>query len=274
MLKRLSVDFSFSSFGGSRADARRLKVSTTHPDANSWPAQPEECHGIPFKPISTAHQVYTWIKCGSESKAHSEDLRFPSSGSAQCFQSSEAQQSPHGFCRCSICSIPRLKRPSGWWAAPKHQLHWMTGFVLPPTSHRLENSSARSHSNIYYKGAISISPSFFPQLHFINSIIADCQGVVRAVLSHQGQALLTHGLDQVKTTTGWMGTPDLSSKKKLQERSRWTVGRYKNLKWGSHECHTSRPRERNSSEILWELRAPVLGSDGEILPGSHWVLDK
>lgn len=54
-------------------------------------------------------------------KAHSEDLRLHSSGSTQCPQSTEAQQSLYGFCRRSICSISCLKRPSGWWSVPNHQ---------------------------------------------------------------------------------------------------------------------------------------------------------
>lgn len=54
-------------------------------------------------------------------KAHSEDLRLHSSGSTQCLQSTEAQQSLYGFCRWSICSILYLKRPSGRWSVPNHQ---------------------------------------------------------------------------------------------------------------------------------------------------------
>lgn len=77
-------------------------------------------------------------------KAHSEDLRLPSSSSTQRLQSSPAQQSLYGFCRQSICSISYWKRPSGWWSVPNHQLHWMTAFLLPHTGHRLENSSASS----------------------------------------------------------------------------------------------------------------------------------
>lgn len=56
-------------------------------------------------------------------KAHSEDLRLHSSGSTQCLQSPEAQQSLYGFCRWSICSTLYLKKAQ-----------WLVISTKPPTS--------------------------------------------------------------------------------------------------------------------------------------------
>lgn len=186
-------------------------------------------------------------------KAHSEDLRLHSSGSTQCLQSTRVQQSLYGFCRWSICSISYLKRPSGWWSVQTtNQLHWMTGFVLPHKSQTEKQPCKvpqqwlllRSNSHIYL---------FLPIATFCKFQHSRLPVTVRTVISHQGQALLTRALGQVKTATSCMATPDLRSQNKLQEWNRWTASRT----WNGD--HMSRLHGGISSEILWDLWVPGLG---------------
>lgn len=179
------MDFSLSSFRGSRADARGLQVSTTHPDANSWPALSEESWHSPqtyFHYTSSVNLDQMWFRIqrltvSISSYTHLAPLNI--------FRALEPSNHFMAYADRAFAAFHVWRGPVvGDQYQTTNQLHWMTGFMLPHTSHRLKNNCVSSHSNIYYQGAISRSTSFFPQLHFMNSNIADCQVMVRAVISH------------------------------------------------------------------------------------------
>lgn len=97
--------------------------------------------------------------------------------------------------------------------------------------------------------------------------------MARAVISHQGQALLTHALGQVKTATSWMAAPDLRSRNKLQEWSRWNE-QVQEPKMGITSAIHRDLMKKTALKFSETYEFQSLGPDGEILPVSHCVLDK